>query len=325
MIRNETNVDDLIGKNMIYKKTCERCGRQFTAQKSNTRFCSKQCADAANKERLRKWTQSINQKHDDLMAKASFQEVMTPRVLAEYLGVSRMTAYRYIENGLLPAIRMPGKTLVRKSDVDKLFDNAPPYKKKRILHEGKAEPSSPSGETESSGGYTTVKEVAEKHGLSPAGADKLLKESGITVVKHRGKHYYPLSEVEALFRRREAASHPEISEWYTGAEVQEKYGLKPASVWDLVSKYRIPSKKVHNVTYYSKVHIDLVRGGQTEDTVWYTVEQAMEKYSQTRDQVYNVLRYNHIERVQTGKYVKFRRRDYDECMKYTVKPDNITK
>ena len=115
--------------------------------------------------------------------------------------------------------------------------------------------------------------------------------------------------------------HSEISGWYTSAEVQEKFSLKPASVWDIVSKYRIPSKKVHNVTYYSKIHFDMARGIKPlDDTLWYTVDQAMEKYTQTRDQVYNVLRYNNIERVQQGRYVKFRRKDYDEAMKYVVRP-----
>ena len=51
---------------------------------------------------------------------------------------------------------------------------------------------------------------------------------------------------------------------------------------------------------------------------WYTVKEAMEKYGQTRDQVYNVLRYNHIERVQDGKYVKFRRADYDRIMEFNL-------
>lgn len=317
---------------LVYKKMCEWCGNEFTARKSNTRYCSKACADHANKERLRAWSQEAVGNHEAGKARnVDTNYVMTPTMLASYLGIARSTAYKYISSGFIKSLQMGRKTLVRKEDVDKLFDSAPPYQKRTVSTKAVPEKGTAQGSPGSTGaqpadtGYTTVREVAEKYGLSPAGTDKILKESGITVVKHRGKHYYPRSEVETLFRRREAASHPEITEWYTGAEVQEKYGLKPASVWDLVSKYRIPSKKVHNVTYYSKVHMDMVRGEQTEDTLWYTVPEAMAKYGQTRDQVYNVLRYNHIDRVQTGKYVKFRRKDYDDCMKYTVNPDTITK
>lgn len=49
---------------------------------------------------------------------------------------------------------------------------------------------------------------------------------------------------------------------------------------------------------------------------WYTVQDAMDRFGQTRDQVYGVLRYNKIQRVQVGRNVKFRRRDYDDAMKF---------
>ena len=268
-------------------------------------------------------TQSIVDSHNEIKksSKPPQDEVMTPVLLADYLGVCKNTVYNYLQRGLFPSVRSAGKTFVRKSDVDKLFDSAPPYQKRKPGTNSPTSGSQKIEAAESSSGYTTVKEVAEKYSLSLAGTDRILKDSGITVVKHKGKHYYPVSEVQALFRKREAASHPEISEWYTSAEVQEKFSLKPASVWDIVSKYRIPSKKVHNVTYYSKIHFDMARGIKPlDDTLWYTVDQAMEKYTQTRDQVYNVLRYNNIERVQQGRYVKFRRKDYDEAMKYVVRP-----
>lgn len=310
---------------MIYRKTCEWCGKEFTAQKSNTRFCSKLCTDHAYKQKVRSITNEVMGIHDENKRKEviSSHEVMTPSLLAKYLGVSRATTYRYIENGLFKSLQIRGRTLVRRSDVDKVFEDALNYQKYSSPYQQRP-PISPapiSTMIETGSGYTTVKEVAERYDMSLAGTDKLLKNSGITVIKHHGKHYYPAHEVEALFRKRSAESHPEISEWYTSAEVQEKFNLKPASVWDIVSKYRIPSKKVHNVTYYSKIHFDMIRGVQISDeALWYTVEQAMEKYSQTRDQVYNVLRYNSIERVQQGRYVKFRRKDYDETMKYVVRP-----
>ena len=324
---------------MYYQKTCEYCGKQFTAQKSSTRFCSKSCADRANKERIRKWTQAVVETKDrieTIQNSQSFGDILSPRTLALYLGVSIRTAYRYLENGMIPAITTNKKTFVRRSDVDKLFDSAPPYRNRN--HDGKRkEEAAPQelmapgdgsikGGSEVKGGknvngerYTTVKEVAERYGLSLSGTGKILKESGLTIIRHKGKNYYYLNEVESLFRKRQAESHPEISEWYTCAEIQEKYQLKPASIYDIASTFRIPTKKVHNVTYYSKVHFDMSRGIKPADSeMWYTVQEAMEKYGQTRDQVYNVLRYNNIQRVQVGRNVKFRRCDYDEAMKFSV-------
>lgn len=324
---------------MYYQKTCEYCGKQFTAQKSSTRFCSKSCADRANKERIRKGTQTVVETKDrieTIQNSQSFGDILSPRTLALYLGVSLRTAYRYLENGMIPAITTNKKTFVRRSDVDKLFDSAPPYRNRN--HDGKKkEEAAPQelmapgdgsikGGSEVKGGknvngerYTTVKDVSERYGLSLSGTDKILKEAGLTIIKHKGKNYYYLNEVESLFRKRQAESHPEISEWYTCAEIQEKYQLKPASIYDIASTFRIPTKKLHNVTYYSKVHFDMSRGIKPADSeMWYTVQEAMEKYGQTRDQVYNVLRYNNIQRVQVGRNVKFRRCDYDEAMKFSV-------
>ena len=324
---------------MYYQKTCEYCGKQFTAQKSSTRFCSKSCADRANKERIRKWTQTVVETKDrieTIQNSQSFGDILSPRTLALYLGVSLRTAYRYLENGMIPAITTNKKTFVRRSDVDKLFDSAPPYRNRNYDGKRKEEAapqelmapddgsikggSELKGEKNVNGERnTTVKDVAERYGLSLSGTDKILKESGLTIIRHKGKNYYYLNEVESLFRKRQAESHPEISEWYTCAEIQEKYQLKPASIYDIASTFRIPTKKVHNVTYYSKVHFDMSRGIKPADSeMWYTVQEAMEKYGQTRDQVYNVLRYNNIQRVQVGRNVKFRRCDYDEAMKFSV-------
>lgn len=328
---------------MIYKgMICQWCGATFTAQKSNTKYCSKRCADQANKDRIRNMAKTLVDSQNEIQMKALDKcakenvEILSPILLGLYLGVSRTTSYDYISRGIIPALKIRGKTFVRRSDVDKLFDSAPPYRNRN--HDGKRkEEAAPQelmapddgsikGGSELKGGknvngerYTTVKDVAERYGLSLSGTDKILKESGLTIIRHKGKNYYYLNEVESLFRKRQAESHPEISEWYTCAEIQEKYQLKPASIYDIASTFRIPTKKVHNVTYYSKVHFDMSRGIKPADSeMWYTVQEAMEKYGQTRDQVYNVLRYNNIQRVQVGRNVKFRRCDYDEAMKFSV-------
>lgn len=321
---------------------CQWCGATFTAQKSNTRYCSKRCADHANKQRMRKMAQGIVDAHNEEKQRSlkAESEVLSPKALADYLGVCKSTIYNYLNRKLFPVLQSSGRTFIRKKDVDAVFDSAPPYRKRNSDGKGKkdvaeagvnpsSEDSIKGGGSVSNGGgnvnggndekYTTVKEIAQRYGLSLSGTDKLLKESGLTIIRHRGKNYYFLREVEALFRRREADSHPEISEWYTCAEIQEKYQLKPTSIYDIASCFQIPTKKVHNVTYYSKVHFDMARGIKPADSeMWYTVQEAMDRYGQTRDQVYNVLRYNNIQRVQVGRNVKFRRCDYDEAMKFSV-------
>ncbi|MEE0947659.1 MAG: helix-turn-helix domain-containing protein [Bacteroidales bacterium] len=38
------------------------------------------------------------------------------------MGVGRTSIYRYIRNGNIKALRFDGKTLIRRSDIDKMFD-----------------------------------------------------------------------------------------------------------------------------------------------------------------------------------------------------------
>lgn len=327
MIWYQRNYNTL--ETMIYRKTCEWCGNEFIAHKSNTRFCSKRCTDHSYKDYMRTMTQNIIEGQQNTPKTSNEQNclIMNLRVLGENLGVSRMTAYRYVVDGIIPAVKARGRIKVRRSDLDRLFENVPQYEKlsvqksKQSSENGICIPKAAFHNEQDDSRYTTAKEVSQMYDLSPAGADKVLKQSGITVVRHRGKHYYFKAEVEALFKKREAASHPEITEWYTAQEVQEKFHLKPASVWDIVSTYKIPSKKIKRKTYYSKIHFDLARGIKSPElTEWYTVAEAMEKYGQTRDQVYTVLRYNNVERVQVGRIVKFKRSDYDELMRFAVKP-----
>ena len=42
-----------MSSNIRIEKICEWCGKQFTAQTTVTRFCSKRCSEHAYKERLR--------------------------------------------------------------------------------------------------------------------------------------------------------------------------------------------------------------------------------------------------------------------------------
>lgn len=86
---------------MIYKgMVCQWCGATFTAQKSSTRYCSKRCANLANKQKIREMTQGIveSQNMEKLRRINKEREVMSPKALAEYLGICKSTAYNYLRD-----------------------------------------------------------------------------------------------------------------------------------------------------------------------------------------------------------------------------------
>ena len=55
---------------------------------------------------------------------------LTPIEAAKLLGVGKTTIYRYMAQGQFKALRLPARTLVRRSDLEAMFDNAPAYVKR---------------------------------------------------------------------------------------------------------------------------------------------------------------------------------------------------
>ena len=65
------------------------------------------------------------------------KQFLSPSEAAKLLGVSRSTIYNYLGLQILKAKQFRGKTIIRRSDIDKLFDEAPSYKKRGTNHKGK--------------------------------------------------------------------------------------------------------------------------------------------------------------------------------------------
>lgn len=118
------------------QKKCEWCGIIFTARKTTTTYCSHRCANLAYKERQRNKRvadckkklsiKELNKPIEDLKGK----EFFSPTQAATLLGISRATIYRYMADGVIRVLQFNGKTLIRRRDIDTLFDNSSTYRKR---------------------------------------------------------------------------------------------------------------------------------------------------------------------------------------------------
>lgn len=255
---------------MTYKKLCEWCGSKFTAKKATTRFCSKRCANLAYKKKMRMVSIDIVDRklgiEQDQKIERNTPEIMTANVAAEYLGVHRATIYRYLEKGILKCKQLPGKTIIRKSDLQKLFDGSSGYVK---------QVRTPPEELKD---FITMKEASVILELSIAGTFKVLKEQNVPVAKSRGKHFYSLRHINRIAADRRAKSFPEIQEWYTCQEVMHKYDITQTAIYNMAYTYNIPRKKIGRVTHYSKIHIDaLIKQEAEEEVIFYSVEDCCKK------------------------------------------------
>ena len=291
-----------MASNIDIQKKCEWCGKLFIAHKTSTRCCSHRCANLAYKERTRQKRVSefqtmVNQQieKEDCIDKDFF----TPSEAAKYIGISRATFYRYLETNLIKSVQLKRKTIIRKRDIEALFDNASPYKKHL--------PRSKQSITD----FYTIAEIKEKFSVKESWIYEIAKEHNIPRTFNRGRTYWSKKHIDSYFAKK--APDASITEWYSVAELQEKFGMTLSAIYTFVYKNVIPKRKEGKMVYYSKKHFDIAKGIATpEEPQYYTIPEAMEKYNLTRDQLYHYVKYHNITRIKVGKYTKILRSELDK-------------
>lgn len=295
-----------MSSNIKIEKVCEWCGNKFTAHTTVTRFCSKRCAEHSYKERMRqKKIVLSNQETQAQLSKGNkwkYKEFLTPSQAAELLGIGRMTIYRYIRNGKIKVNRFDRKTLISKDDLMSMFDFLPPNEETSVVPEKKDNTI-----TE----FYTRAEIREKFGVKDSWIYKVVAENNVPKTILRGKAYFNKTHIDRLFSTRK--ENPEITEWYSVEDIQQKYGMTLSAIYSLVSKVGIPKRKEGPKVYYSKYHFDVAKGAKSaEDVEFISVADAMEKYSLTRDQLYHYVKTYKITKLRCGKYVKLNAKELAE-------------
>jgi excisionase family DNA binding protein len=115
-----------MSSNIRVNKICEYCQKEFEARKTTSKTCSGYCAKmlykakqrAAKVEASNTETQRIKMKPiEDLKAKEFLSIADTCKVL----GISRRTIYRMITRKELKFGKAGKRTLIKRSEIDKLF------------------------------------------------------------------------------------------------------------------------------------------------------------------------------------------------------------
>lgn len=293
-----------MSSNIEIKKKCKWCGQIFIARKTSTTYCSHKCNNAAYKERIRKERIAAYQKEFMVStedAPIEDKEFYTPPEAARLLGISRASIYRYMADNIIKVVQFKGKTLIRRKDIELLFENAVEYKKRVPLEKAPI-----------TDFYTTA-EVKEKFNVAESWVFAIAKKNNIPRTFNRGKTYWSKKHIDAYFTKK--APNPDITEWYSTQEIQEKFGMTLAAVYCFASKNAIPKKKEGIMVYYSKKHVDIAKGVATpEEPKYYTVPEAMEKFNLTRDQLYHYATYHNIPKVKKGKYTLISKAELDKLL-----------
>lgn len=292
-------------------KICEFCGKAFTAQRTTTRYCSHTCNSKAYKQGKREFkmvgmnyaTMQEIERISDKYEKIKDKEFLSVSDTAFLLSVGRTTIYRYLHNGTLKAVQTNGKTFIRRSDIDKMFDNAEDYEYR----------AKPTKEAKPLTEFYMVAEIKEKFKIKESWFYKIARENNIPKTLIRGKSYFSKSHIDKYFDKKGFKEDNDIKEWYTVNDILEKYGLSTAAIYSFVSENNIPKKKDGRTVLYSKYDFDVAKGYEKpKQEEYYTVEEAMQKYNLTRDALYHYIKYHNIPKIKEGRYIKISKLDLDK-------------
>ena len=286
-------------------KICQWCGVEFEAQKVSTKYCSHRCANLAYKQTVRDKrvkqaeAETLSIKLEKPIENVKDKEYLSFAQAGKLLGLSRQAVYNMVKSGNLKASKISSRlSFIRRADIDAMLENKP-YK---TLH--------PKEKIPITDFYTTA-EIKEKYNIQESWLYKIAKEHNIPRTFNRGRTYWSKKHIDSYFAKK--VPDASITEWYSVAELQEKFGMTLSAIYTFVYKNVIPKRKEGKMVYYSKKHFDIAKGIATpEEPQYYTIPEAMEKYNLTRDQLYHYVKYHNITRIKVGKYTKILRSELDK-------------
>lgn len=304
---------------MEIQKRCKYCGGTFIAHKMTTIYCSPSCNNKDYKQKIREKQiadyQANNPDAIPVVKKTALddKQFLTPREAAKVLGVGKSTVYRELATGLIKAVQLKGKTLIRRKDLDSLFENAPEYKTHSL------EP-----KTKQKREYYTMRQIEEKYKCSKKAIRNRIEKYNIPKVYQGRNTYFDKALVDIHFA--ELIAEFDRSDYYTAEQLEEKFNWNHQSVLSFVQRNKIPRITQGRNVYYSKVHIDTFKGEREDvDPNYYTFREIMEKYSFSKDQVsYYIHNYN-IPNHKHGRFTLIERKAFDKVIKERMETNSLAK
>lgn len=335
-----------MSSNFEITKSCELCGISFIARKLTTRYCSHKCASRAYKLQKREekiktaleseatelgLSEKINTEYNPIQndsTNLNMQRLLSIKDVANIFNIERTTAYRYCIQDKLNCIKMNRKIFIRRQDIDKLFDSAPPYqviprqvKKKRDVSKTKNEPIELTSKTNEEKDldciieFYTAAELAKKFGYSKSAIHKIAATKNIPKTTKNGVHLYSKKHFDKELSSRQV--NDSITEWYTVEEVMSNYTMSKNAVYSLTSDHSVTKKNQAGKTLYAKSEIDAIpqpRLGDTSITEWYSSDEIRQEYGLEPSYIANFVFVNKIPKKRIGNKGYYSKEHFDRAV-----------
>ena len=303
-------------------RKCAYCGNVFTTNSGMQKYCSEECAEKAKenkKTRQRDFLRSV-----EPVMELQQQEYLTFSKAAILLGCTRQYVYKLVEQWKLPASRLSSRmALVRKSDIEKMFEDnpynrvLPCTKPKKSVSKKMKSPAKDKAKEERATDevleYYSGEEVKQIYKVKQSWLYVSAKRHQIPMCRIAGRNYYSKKHIDAVFGT--TIDTDAIVDWLSPQEVADRYGINLTAVRSYAHRHKIPSKREYGHTYYSQSHFDeLRRTDLLEDENYYTVEQVQQLYGLTKANICHIVKVKHIEKTKVGRLNLLLRSDVERVM-----------
>lgn len=304
---------------MEIQKRCKYCGGTFIAHKMNTIYCSPSCnnRDYKQKKREKQISEYLaqNQITEPVARNTSLNEknFLTPREAAKILGVGKSTVYRELSSGLIKAVQLKGKTLIRRKDIERIFDNPPEYKSRSVDPNLKKKRE-----------YYTMRQIEEKYRCSKKAVRTRIEKYNIPKIYQGRNTYFDKALVDLHFA--ELIAEIDLRDYYTIEQLEGKFQMSHQAVLSFVQRNKIPRITQGRNVFYSKVHVDMYKGEREKiDPNYYTYNEIMEKYNFSKDQVGYYIHNYDIPNHKQGRYTLVERKAFDRIIKERMETNSLAK
>ena len=115
-----------MSSNIQIPKICGQCGKDFIARTTVTKCCSARCRKKFYKkkkteEKIEAVGSIVIQKKEYIISKFTGKEYLSISEVCDLLSTSRMTLYRRIKAGDIKAGKLGNKTIIKRTEIEKLF------------------------------------------------------------------------------------------------------------------------------------------------------------------------------------------------------------
>lgn len=185
-----------MSSNIKVQRICQYCGNDFTARTTTTMYCSHRCNSSAYKTKLRSNKVELSNKETKLIKTQTIEQLKAKAFLSIadtciLIGISRRTVYRMIERGELITGKAGKRTIIRRSDLERLLFEQP----RTVTPQPEKQPEQMQFDISECYNLT---EVQSKYGISETAVQNLIKRNSIPKMKKGWYAYVSKIEIDKL-------------------------------------------------------------------------------------------------------------------------------